>query len=145
MSHFTVVVFTKDRENPEQDVERLLAPFDENDDFFGEGSFWDWWVIGGRWDGAMLGRDPLPAEKHGFRHGDQFHTLARNACEPQDMNPDFVPFGFVTPDGDYYSNGTMGWFAMVEGGEDEEIWKQKWIEAKGAFANTLAVLTDCHV
>lgn len=35
-------------------VEKVLAPFDENyegDEYESRYSFWDWWVIGGRWSG----------------------------------------------------------------------------------------------
>jgi hypothetical protein len=183
MSHFTVVVFTKDRKDPVGDVTRLLAPFDENDEMFREGSFWDWWTVGGRWDGAMRGTEPETIQKQcymckgtGVRPGgrEQFGdrwfeqtggcnacggkgyieewandsndvVLARNSCDPKDIAQDFTPFGFVTPDGEYISNGTMGWWAQSSGGEDEEVWKQKWIEAKGVFQDTLAVLVDCHV
>lgn len=58
MSHFTVVVFTKDKDNPMQDAERLLAPYDEQGEWFAEGSRWDWYTLGGRWDGAMVKEDP---------------------------------------------------------------------------------------
>lgn len=55
--HFaTVVILPKGEENEfERGIERMLQPFDENGEWFADGSRWDWWVIGGRWDGAMLG------------------------------------------------------------------------------------------
>src|SRR5512134_703677 len=57
MTHYPTVVFVKGAD-PIAEAERLLAPFDENEEFFREGSRWDWWVLGGRWDGAMLGEEP---------------------------------------------------------------------------------------
>jgi hypothetical protein len=63
MSHATVLVAL----TPEQlathggDVEAAvtfqMAPFDENGGWFRDGSRWDWWVIGGRYAGRLLGRD----------------------------------------------------------------------------------------
>lgn len=46
MSHFSVLVIG-------DDVDELLKPFDENGEWFAEGSRWDWWVIGGRWTGIL--------------------------------------------------------------------------------------------
>lgn len=73
MSHFTVAVFTKT--GFEEEIERLLAPYDEqNEDYFefetdedgdeiegheekgwlyNPNAKWDWWEIGGRWYGLL--------------------------------------------------------------------------------------------
>lgn len=61
MTHFPVVVFTKTGTGEE--VEELLAPYDEQGEFFRDGSFWDWWVIGGRWEGAMVNEPPITVER----------------------------------------------------------------------------------
>lgn len=59
MTHFAVVVFTKDRDDAMGSVEQLLAPYDEQGEWFAEGSKWDWWVLGGRWEGAMVNERPV--------------------------------------------------------------------------------------
>lgn len=52
MSHFlTIVLVPHDCVDVEDKVSALLAPYDENGEFFADGSRWDWWVIGGRWNG----------------------------------------------------------------------------------------------
>lgn len=60
MSHFPVLVLV-DREIAREDaadvVTPLLAPYDENDEIFRDGSRWDWWTVGGRWTGAI---SPVP-------------------------------------------------------------------------------------
>lgn len=67
MSHFTVtVVVPRDRvdetspatqlNSVNEFVTSVLAPYDENDEFFRPGSRWDWWVIGGRWTGYFAAR-----------------------------------------------------------------------------------------
>jgi len=53
VSHFAVLVITEPDKDVEEEVTRLLAPYDENDEWFREGSHWDWWVIGGRWTGHL--------------------------------------------------------------------------------------------
>jgi hypothetical protein len=41
----------------EDHVEEQMAPFDENNEMFRDGSRWNWWVIGGRWDGVLMGKN----------------------------------------------------------------------------------------
>lgn len=53
MSHFSVLVITDPRDDVEETVTRLLAPYDEQGEWFREESHWDWWVIGGRWTGYL--------------------------------------------------------------------------------------------
>ena len=52
MSHFPVIVFG-------DNVDVLLAPYDANNEWFRDGSKWDWWSVGGRWTGSLdEGYDP---------------------------------------------------------------------------------------
>jgi len=126
MSHFSVVVFTKT--GKEDEVERLLAPYDENGEWFADGSRWDWWVIGGRWDGVLLGLEPIDGQ-NGFNFGGEFHTLVRNSAKPSAFSADFRPFAFVTPDGMWTESARMGWWATTSGDQDEEAWQLQWDQA----------------
>lgn len=56
MSHFATLVLTNT--GTDEEVSRLLAPYDENQVAFADGSRWDWWVIGGRFSGLLDGYDP---------------------------------------------------------------------------------------
>lgn len=64
MTHFATIVLIggeinpKDRAQVENAVIPLLAPYDENGEWFKDGSRWDWWVIGGRFTGLLDGYDP---------------------------------------------------------------------------------------
>ncbi len=77
MTHFGVLVLVDQidkaigsaREAVEPEVTRLLAPYDENDEAFREGSKWDWWVIGGRWTGSLSDYDPTKDERNFERCG----------------------------------------------------------------------------
>lgn len=56
MSHANLLVAV---EGPSSDIQSLVThqmePFDENGMCFRKGSRWDWWRIGGRWDGYLGG------------------------------------------------------------------------------------------
>jgi hypothetical protein len=54
MSHFVALVLVDD---PEEVSERL-APYQETDEWFEDGTKWDWWVEGGRWTGFLSDYDP---------------------------------------------------------------------------------------
>jgi len=56
MSHFLVIVLTDEQD--EDEVERLLAPYDEGGEWFKDESRWDWWVVGGRFTGYLDGYEP---------------------------------------------------------------------------------------
>lgn len=58
MTHFAVIVLVGKNDNIERAVERLLEPYNEDGEWFREGSKWDSWVIGGRWTGGLDGYDP---------------------------------------------------------------------------------------
>lgn len=63
MSHASVllaveVVDPKDRTEIETAVQFQMAPFDENDEWFRDGSRWDWYQIGGRFSGMLDGYNP---------------------------------------------------------------------------------------
>ena len=59
MSHSSVLVAVDPTDNVQKAVEFQMAPFDENlaGEWFGDGSRWDWWQIGGRYEARLLGKD----------------------------------------------------------------------------------------
>ena len=65
MSHYATLVFVPAGTSDVQaKVTELLAPYDENDEWFREGSRWDWWVIGGRFTGMLDGYKPWEDERN---------------------------------------------------------------------------------
>lgn len=50
-------VIRQGRNAIEDAVDFQMAPYGENE-WFADGSRWDWWVIGGRWTGCLDGYDP---------------------------------------------------------------------------------------
>lgn len=61
MSHAAIIValadFAGDCNDLENAVNAQMAPFDENGEWFRDGSRWDWWQIGGRYKTFLLGGD----------------------------------------------------------------------------------------
>jgi hypothetical protein len=200
MSHFVVAVITSKKrlsQSAIHEVEVLMAPYDENDEMFREGSRWDWYVIGGRWDGAMFGQKPFEievacdicngtgkrdveslAQTQGwgekekqrwleFTNGcngcmgeglvkeypNQYQDVPdRNAGKMSDTVEEFIPFAFVTPDGEWHETARMGWWGVTlkedEFGnqeKEEEEWKNEWDNAKKNFADHIVFSLDCHV
>jgi hypothetical protein len=53
MSHYHLEIVMPPTDDVQKAVEKILAPFDEDNDE-ASGPFWDFWVIGGRWSGEKL-------------------------------------------------------------------------------------------
>jgi len=94
----------------------------------------DWWVIGGRWDGAM----------RGLAHGGGDDALEWNSCLVEEIDPSFIPFAFLSPDGLWFEKGQLLWFGQAADEEEPDKWRMKWGEARGAFVGHTAVLVDFH-
>ncbi len=58
MSHACVLVAVAPTADVEAAVAEQMAPFEENEEWFADGSRWDWYQIGGRWTGKLDGYDP---------------------------------------------------------------------------------------
>ena len=58
MSHFAVMVILPEgttAESAEEAAAKLMVPYMETDELFADGSRWDWYMVGGRWDGEIKG------------------------------------------------------------------------------------------
>lgn len=158
MSHFTVAVLIPAETDPaaiEDTVGRPLAPYDENtrvepypepcscaragtpdaacEDCAGTGtaqstynplSKWDWWEIGGRWSGAINGSDVAPVR-----------TLPEG----------YSTFALVTPEGEWFQRGRMGWWAMVSDAKEPDRWAAEFTEILSSHPEALVVQIDCHI
>ena len=62
MSHASLIVALDGDLSPDaihEAVAYQMLPFDEDGQWFADGSRWDWWVIGGRYSGLFAGRDVI--------------------------------------------------------------------------------------
>jgi hypothetical protein len=90
---FALVLVSPDTDDLEARVARLL-------DAHMQRGLREWWTIGGRYDGLVLG-ERRPAALPG-----QHHPLARNRCLVSRLPADLTTHAIVTPDGAWHEGPT---------------------------------------
>lgn len=217
MSHFTVGVFTKT--GTMEEVEKLLAPFQENNmgdcpkeflEFVEDEDFdldeetgkygywenpnakWDWYQVGGRWNGLIILKDGCSGEKGerswaSRQSGEDEYDSARvrdidfaemesraarrlepfDSCFERKYNPEyfskkypneevyikrntkFSTYAALTPDGEWHSSGTMGWFGIDDSSlEDKNNFQDLYFEnfiSKAIENDWYLTIVDCHI
>jgi hypothetical protein len=90
---------------------------------------WDWYVVGGRWDNELQGRNVAPVAE-------------------VDWNDDAIPFAIVTrtPCG-WIEKGLMGWFGMASNKKPPADWRQQARDLlnQAAVRGDIAVVVDYHI
>lgn len=109
-------------------------------------SEWDWYTVGGRWDGwvhgPMIQKLCVDKEDGGFNWGDKHHTLGSNLCPVKNMpfgDYEHMPFAIVTPDGEWHSKE---WNYTDEENDNWQLVARKIIEDN---IDCIAVAIDCHI
>lgn len=123
MSHFPVLVLLDEsvtREEAQAAVEPLLAPYSEEGEWFREQSRWDWWVVGGRWTGAI---SPEAYDPH--EDPENFETCA--LCGGTGRRPDAERFEAESPGWIEWSGGCNG----CRGKGWEVAWPTQWRDFAG--------------
>ena len=101
-------------------------------------SRWDWYSIGGRWDGFLHYKDVEPGLEE------------TNEAYIHELDMDYLlentPFCFVTEDGEWREKGEMGWWCAVSNEKPEETWKQQFRDyVKSLDPNCLVTVIDFHI
>ena len=95
-------------------------------------SKWDWYVIGGRWDGWL----------HNRKAGGE--SLADNtALTEQVIARDKITHAIVTPDGQWFERGQMGWWAILL--TENENWDREAQAILARYPGHKLVLVDAHI
>ncbi len=115
-------------------------------------SKWDWYVVGGRWDGEIKG---TPRESEGgFNFGKDHHQLRYNLVPASELvakaatDDAVVPFAVLDAEGVWHARAEMGWFGATHGEKaSREQWAQSVRELFEAAAKQgqVAVALDCHI
>ena len=97
-------------------------------------SRWDWYVIGGRWDGWLTGRETST------------NSVDDNAAPVAEVleNGRF-PFALLTPDGQWHEKGKMGWFAIALNEKDDDVWQAELRQILERYQDHHMVLVDAHI
>ncbi len=104
---------------------------------------WDWWVIGGRWNGAI--RAAPRHDETGFNFGEEYHQLAENMLPVKQLDHTLVCFAVVTPDGVWHEQGKMGWWAVVTDEKDDAEWDEELAGILQNHQDGMLVGVDCHI
>lgn len=165
MTHYTVVVF-----DDEENVDDLLEPYDENlevdwykysdlspediDTFMAfyrekypeskELSLREMYALyGANWHGLgelwkfTEGGVVEKWSKYNPKSKYDYYTVVSNKL------PKFVPFAFVTPDGEWHAKGKMGWWAVTWDEMPDDEWAQIYLDAKKKYKKHCVL--DCHI
>jgi len=161
MSHASVIValdkFVGSSAELQTAVAEQMAPFDEKGEWFADGSRWDWWVIGGRFSGKLLGRDACYrrylTEEALKKHAADLANKLWDAFDAEKSKTEFTRkylYGFdenetrsVTVfnskrrrltasaflrDKKWIESGRMGWFGVAAATECERATDGEWTE-----------------
>jgi hypothetical protein len=113
-------------------------------------SKWDWWVVGGRWDGYVQDREAERRDDTGFNFGDEHHQIVNNEMpadklafqieKTKDFGP---PYAIVTPDGEWHSRGEMGGFGMSS--DEDDDWPARAVALLNQHHDCVAIGCDLHI
>lgn len=113
-------------------------------------SKWDWYTIGGRWDGWIHGpkieESSRDKKDGGFNFDAEHHTLVNNCLPVACMRLDdyaHMPFAIITPDGEWHEHGNMGWWGIVH--DEKDDWQTVARQILEKHTGCIAVTVDCHI
>lgn len=129
MSHYAVMVILDETVSRDA-IEEAMKPHSED---VGSEGHWDWYVIGGRWDGDMTNAGPPPGcrceppedgmvrmttEGIDCHYSDLHRSLSRN-CAPLADVAEYRPYAYVLPDGRWMQGDQWAGYAkLAEADED---------------------------
>lgn len=108
-------------------------------------SKWDWYRVGGSWDGILFGMDRSTASR--AKRSAHHESLEYNSRPVHEL-PGFESldcYAVVTPQGDWHSRGRMGWFAISHGDISIDEWIRKGNSILADYKAAIAVSIDCHI
>lgn len=90
-------------------------------------SKWDWFRVGGRWDGWLVNKQNESRDKEdgGFNFGEEHTEINNNSRQIKLLKKDHVPFALIDSDGEWFERGSMGWFGMVSEEKADKKWDQE--------------------
>ena len=95
-------------------------------------SKWDWYVIGGRWDGWINDKE-TSRESISDNTATTEWAIARNK----------IPHAIVTPDGEWLEHGQIGWFAALL--TENENWDADAKAILARYPGHRFVIVDAHI
>ena len=96
-------------------------------------SKWDWYSVGGRWNGQ------IPLKSGGYANSALAYEI--------DWDKMSFTFAFRTPDGEWHERGEMGWWAIVSNEKEKNDWETEFKNVIDEFKDEdiYVTLVDCHI
>lgn len=104
-------------------------------------SQWDWWRIGGRYDGRVAAVEH--DSENGFNFDKAHESLDLNVRPVRDLPEDFTCWAILTPDGQWHQKAKMGWFGMAA--NEDEGWLPRMRRIFAENNECVAVGCDLHI
>lgn len=113
-------------------------------------SKWDWWTLGGRWDGSLYNKqEELNPEGWGWTGTNLVENNSKDISvllEEYENNPKqthIYPYAILGSDGIWYQKGKMGWFGCSS--EENYDWNDEVIKIYEKYKDCKAYVVDCHI
>lgn len=105
-------------------------------------SKWDWYVIGGRWDGYLPLINPDSEGNKVFVNT----AIASDIDWDYMLKNDHIPFCYVTEDGEWYEFAKMGYWAITTDEKDPNDWNNEFkTYIKSLDKDCLVTAVDFHI
>jgi hypothetical protein len=114
--------------------ESMLDPEGSITTTYNPNTLWDWYVVGGRWDGCF-------ADGNNIIDAADLAYWLRNTEEEG-----YLPRALVDHENNLIRKGKEGWFGFTEDTIDDATWRAKTLDAlDSADAGATAYFIDCHI
>ena len=117
-----------------------------------DNGYWDWWVVGGRWDGTIQGNYRMDEKDGGFNFGADHNLLDYNVqmaeCLLKLDKKQFderSPFAILDVDGIWHERGKMLMFGMSSGDKAKDKWMKEVVGYLKQWSDAVVVGVDCHI
>lgn len=100
-------------------------------------SKWDWYVVGGRWNGGIPMKTNMKLE-----------IKSCNECKVSQIDMDKIdtPYAYVDTNGNWNERGEMGWFGISTNDKDKDSWDDEFKKfINNQKKSTIVTLVDCHI
>ena len=100
-------------------------------------SKWDWYEVGGRWDGGI----PMKTNT-------KLEIKSCNECKVSQIDMDKIspPYAYIDTNGNWNERGKMGWFGISTNDKDEKSWDDEFKKfINNQKKSTIVTLVDCHI
>jgi hypothetical protein len=95
-------------------------------------SKWDWYVIGGRWDGWINDKET------------NSETVADNIASTADaLRRNKIPHAIITPDGQWHEHGQMGWWGTLI--TENDGWESEAKALLARYPDCNVLILDAHI